>query len=67
METETLRTFRKDELGLTQGDLAERLGIDRTTVARWERGEAAIPPYLELALRQLKTDLENDQSEETEA
>lgn len=33
-----LKTYRKAER-LTQEGLAERLGVARTTVARWETGE----------------------------
>jgi transcriptional regulator with XRE-family HTH domain len=29
---------RRQELGLTQAELAERISVDRTTVANWERG-----------------------------
>jgi DNA-binding XRE family transcriptional regulator/tetratricopeptide (TPR) repeat protein len=32
--------------GYTQESLAERLGVDRTTVARWEAGEYAPQPWL---------------------
>jgi transcriptional regulator with XRE-family HTH domain len=32
--------------GLTQESLAERLGVDRTTVARWESGEYSPQPWL---------------------
>lgn len=41
------------EHGLTQAQLGARLGVDSNTVARWERGERAIPPYLPLALEGL--------------
>ncbi len=37
--------YRK-ALGLTQERLAELLGIDRSTVARWERGATAPAPWL---------------------
>jgi len=50
VEKEALRQKRKD-LGYTQSGLAGQLGVTVTTVARWERGEQAIPPYLELALK----------------
>lgn len=36
--------------------LAERLGVARNTVARWEREEMGIPPYLNLALKDLRRD-----------
>jgi transcriptional regulator with XRE-family HTH domain len=31
------------ELGLTQGQLAEEVGVHRVSVTRWETGERAIP------------------------
>lgn len=37
---------RRKALGYTQEFLAEQLGVDRTTVGRWERGETAPFPYL---------------------
>ena len=33
---------RRRQLGLTQRQLADRLGVTETTVARWERGERRI-------------------------
>lgn len=44
---------QRHKMKLTQAELAKRLGVDANTLARWERGERAIPPYLVLALRQL--------------
>lgn len=43
---------RRTELGLSQGKLAEALGVPVNTIARWERGELRIerPRMLELAL-----------------
>ena len=37
---------RRKALGLTQEQLAELLQVGRTTVARWERGEAQPQPWL---------------------
>jgi transcriptional regulator with XRE-family HTH domain len=42
---------RREDLGLTQEQLATALGVAPNTVARWERSERAIPPYLSLALQ----------------
>jgi transcriptional regulator with XRE-family HTH domain/tetratricopeptide (TPR) repeat protein len=37
---------RRKAVGLTQERLAERLGVERTTVVRWERGETQPLPWL---------------------
>lgn len=55
MEGKALRE-RRNGLGLTQEGLAKALGTTANTIARWERGEVSIPPYLELALKQLKSE-----------
>jgi DNA-binding XRE family transcriptional regulator len=47
-----LRRTRKT-LGLTQGQLAEALGVTYVSVGRWERGEVSIPSWLPLAIRGL--------------
>lgn len=39
IEFSRLRRFRK-ERGLSQEDVAERLGVSRQAVAKWERGES---------------------------
>ncbi len=41
---------RRKALGLTQEQLAELLDVGRTTVARWERGEARPLPWLQRKL-----------------
>jgi tetratricopeptide (TPR) repeat protein/DNA-binding XRE family transcriptional regulator len=37
---------RRKAVGLTQEQLAERLGVERTTVVRWERGETRPLPWI---------------------
>jgi transcriptional regulator with XRE-family HTH domain len=44
---------RRKALGYTQEFLAEQLGVDRTTVSRWERGETDPFPYLRRKLCQV--------------
>lgn len=45
---------RRKALGLSQSGIAERLLVSPNTVARWERDEMAIPPYLSLALQTIE-------------
>jgi transcriptional regulator with XRE-family HTH domain len=57
-----LREKRK-ELGLNQGELAEKVGVALNTVSRWEIGEMAIPSkMLELALKQIGADQKKKKS-----
>jgi tetratricopeptide (TPR) repeat protein/transcriptional regulator with XRE-family HTH domain len=37
---------RRKAVGLTQEQLAEQLGVERTTVVRWERGETQPQPWV---------------------
>lgn len=53
MTPEQLVAFRED-LGFTQQELADRLRVDRVTIARWETGARSIPPYLDLALETVR-------------
>ena len=45
-----LERMRRDA-GLTQGELAELLGVDRSTVAKWETGKSTprLPTLVEMA------------------
>jgi len=45
---------RRARLALTQAELAALLGVAGTSVARWERGERAIPALLHRALRDVE-------------
>jgi DNA-binding transcriptional regulator YiaG len=51
-----LKTVR-EAIGLTQRALAERLGVPKDTLNRWERGRQACPhpEILRLALERLAT------------
>ena len=43
---------RRKAVGLTQEQLAGQLGVERTTVARWERGETQPLPWMRPRLAQ---------------
>lgn len=45
---------RRDALKLSQRQLAELLGVSKSTVSHWEIGEQKIPRYLDLALQTLE-------------
>jgi transcriptional regulator with XRE-family HTH domain len=57
MTGQKLKEWRRKR-GLTQEDLARRLGVIRLTVARWETGTRAIPSFLPLALEALENRME---------
>lgn len=42
------------ELGFTQEQLAKELSVTANTVARWERDEMKIPPFLHLAIETIE-------------
>ena len=45
---------RREMLGMTQQQFAERLGLARRTVQYYESGELAIPRTVQLALQSLE-------------
>ncbi len=57
MHGEKIKEYRKN-LGMTQNQLAENLGISRNTVARWETNSVRPDSWqmLELALKQLTSE-----------
>lgn len=46
-------TERRKALGYSQEALAEHMSVDRSTVARWERGECEPQPYIRRKLAQV--------------
>lgn len=43
-------------MSFSQVQTANRLGVSSNTVARWEREEMSIPPYLHLALKTIEAE-----------
>lgn len=50
---------KRNELSLTQEQLANELKVTGNTVARWERDEMKIPPFLHLAMQMIERNLKN--------
>jgi transcriptional regulator with XRE-family HTH domain len=53
---------RRLKFQLSQEELGSMLNVAGNTVARWERGEMKIPPYLHLALETLERNLSKGES-----
>lgn len=53
MESAELKQ-RREQLGLTQAELAEVLGVAENTVWRYEKGATAIPKHMALTLEALE-------------
>jgi transcriptional regulator with XRE-family HTH domain len=47
---------KRERLGLTQEELAKRLGKSRPTIARYESGEFPVPKAVELALKVIEAE-----------
>ncbi len=45
---------KRNDLALTQEQLANELNVTGNTVARWERDEMKIPPFLHLAMETIE-------------
>ena len=45
---------KRNDLSLTQEQLANELSVTGNTVARWERDEMRIPPFLHLAMETIE-------------
>jgi transcriptional regulator with XRE-family HTH domain len=64
----TGRELRRQRLllGLTQQELAAKLGMARNTITRYERGFLpTIPKYVELAVKALSLDVESSRPKKT--
>jgi len=48
-----LKAIRK-KLKLTQAELADHIGYDTSTVAKWEQGVTPIPKWMEVILAALR-------------
>jgi transcriptional regulator with XRE-family HTH domain len=53
MESKELKQ-RRGQLGLTQAELAEVLGVAENTVWRYEKGATSIPKHMALTLEALE-------------
>lgn len=51
MDAKTVKRIRQ-QVGLTQVELAESLGVHRVTVAKWETGALPVPRMAAILLRQ---------------
>jgi transcriptional regulator with XRE-family HTH domain len=55
MDKDQFRRKRK-RLGLTQTELAKRLGKSRPQIARYESGEFPVPKAIELAMKAIEAE-----------
>jgi DNA-binding XRE family transcriptional regulator len=50
----------REKMRLSQKDLAERLGVTETTIYRWETEKAPISKAVELAIKQVRAELREE-------
>lgn len=50
----------RERMRLTQTEIASRLGVTETTIYRWESDKAPISKAIELALKQIRTELRDE-------
>ena len=55
MDQDTFRR-KRERLGLTQEEIAKRLGKNRITIIRYESGKSAIPKAVEMALKVIEAE-----------
>lgn len=53
---------KRSDLSLTQEQLANELNVTGNTVARWERDEMKIPPFLHLAIETIERNNKKSQA-----
>ncbi len=53
MEKESLKQ-RREQLGFTQAEFAEKIGVTATTISRYETGLMKIPKYMDFVLEALE-------------
>lgn len=46
----------REELGMTQAQLAEAIGVHRVTVAKWEAGDRGIPEPVSRLIERIRSD-----------
>ena len=54
----------REKMRLTQTELASRLGVAETTVYRWESGRAPIAKAIELAMKQIRAELREEDAQD---